>query len=64
MNWVIENNFMKIEAFKKIKEILIIINIDLRIIKILMRIDYHILNISWDLRMRLKYDIDILIIYT
>ena len=37
---------METEAFKEIKEILIIIDIDLGIVKVLMRIDYLILDIS------------------
>ena len=37
---------MKIEAFKEIKDILIIVSIDLRIVKALMRADYLALDIS------------------
>ena len=48
---------MKIEAFKEIKEILIIVDANLGIVKALMRADYLALNISWGLRMRLKRDI-------
>ena len=57
MNWIIENNPLETEAFKEIKAILIIIDVDLGIIKILTRTDYLALDIQWNLEMRLKRDI-------
>ena len=57
MNWVIENNLLEVEAFKKVKAILIIVDADLGIVKVLTRVDCLVLDISWDLGMRLKCDI-------
>ena len=57
MNWIIENNPLEIEAFKKVKAILIIVNADLGIVKVLTRTDYLALDIQWGLGMRLKCDI-------